>query len=520
MSYIKITDRTQLTFLPDCLDDFVTDNNPVRVIDAFVNSLNMVELGFSKAVSNDNCRPCYDPKDLLKCYIYGYINRIRSSRRLMTECARNVELMWLMGRLVPDFRTIADFRKDNSLPLKRIFRAFVKLCDELELYGKELFSIDGTKFKAVNSKDNNFTVNKLKDRIKWIDESIEHYLNELNYSDVVEVQEKQLSGKDIQGKIDALKARKSKYENYIDVIIASDDTQLSITDPESKLMMANGKLDVCYNVQAAVDAKNHLIADYIVDNNAADAGYLKITADEAKAALSIKTVETLADAGYDNKYDAKDCLFSGTFPNVYFNKKRNHKKYIVLSQYEPKEIADEIRNSKEPGDIETCLKAGVVPAVYADKNIKVEVMDEYDEPNYMLCPVSGCTITYAGETTNLFRFLSPGACRYCKNKCLKQPRKNKRRQSNYVGNMITRPKNREGARTIVRITIASDTEKLKQRKCLSEHPFGTVKHWGHGSFLLTKGKTKVSAEIALSFLAYNFKRLINLVKVDKILAKC
>ena len=259
MPYIKGECRSQLTLFPESLDDYVTEENPIRVIDAFVEGLDIKSIGFKNHTASKEGRPGYDPRDMLKLYIYGYLNKIRSSRRLQTECSRNIELMWLLGKLVPDFRCIADFRKDNAVALKKVFREFTILCNKLNLIGRELIAIDGSKFKAVNSKDNNYTKDKLADRISWIDEKISEYINRLDENDKSETPISEKNIDDIKAEIDCLEQLKAKYLEYLQELIENKQKQKSVTDPESKLMKNNGKLDVCYNTQTAVDSKHHII---------------------------------------------------------------------------------------------------------------------------------------------------------------------------------------------------------------------------------------------------------------------
>jgi transposase len=255
MGYIIGQCRNQLILFPESIDEYVDEENSVRVLDAYVESLDLNKLGFTKASPSETGRPPYSPQDMLKLYIYGYINRIRSSRRLETETKRNIEVMWLLKKLTPDHKTIARFRSDNSKALKSVFRDFVKLCMKLGLYGKELTAIDGSKFKAVNSKDRNFTDSKLKERIARLEAKIEEYMREIDEADKQEesgcfpgsTPEPKKTQEQIKQIIAELKDRKALYESYAEEMVKSGETQKSLTDPDSRLMMANGKMDVCYN---------------------------------------------------------------------------------------------------------------------------------------------------------------------------------------------------------------------------------------------------------------------------------
>jgi len=275
MDFISGENRNQMVLLPDSIDDYVDEYNAVRVIDAYINHLDLEMLGFAKAKPNETGRPMYNPKDLLKLYLYGYMNRVRSSRRLETETIRNLEVIWLMNKLSPDHKTIARFRHDNTAALKNVFRDFVKLCMKLNLYGKELVAIDGSKFKAVNSKDRNFNDKKLTERIARINAKINEYLHQLEDSDSEEnATPGEKSSEEIAKIICELENRKSVYQGYETELQEGSDTQKSLTDPDSRLMMANGKLDVCYNIQTAVDSKNKMIAEFEVTNEAVDKNQL------------------------------------------------------------------------------------------------------------------------------------------------------------------------------------------------------------------------------------------------------
>ena len=265
MAYRKGEDRRQKVFFPDCIDEYVEDDAPVRLFDAFVESLDMKALGFVRSVPKGTGTPGYDPRDLLKLYIYGYFYQIRSSRKLARECKCNVEVMWLLGKLYPDFRTISDYRKDNKDCITKVFKEFNKFCMGLKLFSKSYISIDGSKFKAVNAKDNNFTLNKLDDRIKRLDEHISLYMEELDAFDREE--ERKLSKDELQHKLDVCKERKERYEKYRNALEKSGEKQLSLTDPNARLMKSNEGFCVGYNVQAAVDAESHMIAGGQVTNN-------------------------------------------------------------------------------------------------------------------------------------------------------------------------------------------------------------------------------------------------------------
>ena len=261
MGHIFGEDRSQLLLLPDAVDDYVGPDNPVRFIDAFVDSLDLEEAGFQRVRPNDKGRPGYDPADLLKLYIYGYLNRVRSSRRLEAETHRNLEVIWLLRQLRPDFKTIADFRRDNRSAFRQVFRAFVRLCRELDLYGRELIAVDGTRIKAVNNRDRNFTRATLKRDLQRIDDRLERYLEQMNEADANEASGGGNSVADLQDKITSIRKRKEILEGHRQKLDETGEAQLSLTDPDSRSMHAGTRVGVGDNVQLAVDSKHNLIAE-------------------------------------------------------------------------------------------------------------------------------------------------------------------------------------------------------------------------------------------------------------------
>lgn len=293
MKYIKGQLRSQMTMVTETLEDYISEDNPVRVIDAFVDSLDLELAGFNRTTPKDTGRPPYDPRDLLKLYVYGYFNKIRSSRKLMTECTRNIELFYLLCRLTPDFRTIADFRKDNAKAIKKVFSAFVKLCMKLNLYQKELLAIDGSKFRAVNSKSSTYNAEVLEKKLKRIDEHIVEYLSQMDKND--ETEPDSPSPEQIKAAIQELTTRKEKYQGYLKELLESGETQLLTTDPEARRMHSKDGFHCCYNVQTAVDNGSHLIAEYEVTNHNTDQGLLKEVADITRKALEVETLEVTAD---------------------------------------------------------------------------------------------------------------------------------------------------------------------------------------------------------------------------------
>ena len=298
------------------MDDYVGPDNPVRFIDAFVDNLDLAEAGFRRVQPKDTGRPGYDPADLLKLYIYGYLNRVRSSRRLEAETHRNLEVIWLLRRLKPDFKTIADFRRDNQNAFRAVFRDFVRLCRELDLYGRELIAVDGTRIKAVNHADRNFTQSKLRRHLAQMDQALERYLKELAEADARDESEGTNTVKNLQHKIASLRQRKATMEGHKATLDASGEAQLSLTDPDSRAMDPNTRVSVGYNAQIAVDTKHNLIAEQQVHNKVSDLGLLAETAAAARENLGVDTIDAVADGGYYKIEDVQDCEANGVTPFV------------------------------------------------------------------------------------------------------------------------------------------------------------------------------------------------------------
>lgn len=526
MGYIKGWDRNQVTLFPEILDEYISENNSVRVIDVFVNNLDLIKTGFTKDTPSKEGRPGYDPRYLLKLYIYGYFNKIRTSRKLMVECTRNVEVMWLMGKLTPDFRTIADFRKDNAKALKRVFRTFVEICMELKLYEKELIAIDGSKFKAVNSKDKNLTLSKLKNKLKKLEQSIDEYLTELDKNDADEGETKDITKEELEEKIKLLKQRQDKYNKHLKEMEENNETQMSFTDAESRLMRTHhGGFDVCYNVQTAVDAGSHMIVDFEVTNNCNDIGLLSESAQRSKKILGNEILEVAADNGYESTADMLNCLKNGIIPHVAL--KKDAEAIEILLPHEETEVTAELLDSTKSKDIEKCLKAGVLPSAYEGKNIEIKVVKKIQNGSsdkYFVLNENGETVTCPeGKILNksayfknkrVTRFVNRSTCSHCANKCTTSKFKQVDLKD---GQKILYLKGQDLITQQVVIRIKPDKEKIKRRKCVVEHPFGTIKYWSDSSYLLLKGRLKATADLSLSFLCYNLKRAINIVGVEKLI---
>lgn len=486
MEFISGEDREQTILFPESIEEYIDENSVVRIIDAYINSLDLEKMGFIRFQTKETGRPPYNPKDILKLYVYGYMNRIRSSRRLETESKRNLELIWLLRKLNPDHKTIANFRRDNPKALKNVFIHFVKLCVKLGLYGKELIAIDGSKFKAVNSKDRNFTKDKLKDRLKMIDEKINEYLEELDKNDTKEDgADKEKSTEEIKKIIRDLKERKITYRGYADELEKAGESQKSLTDPESRLMLANGKMDICYNVQTAVDAKNKLIAEFEVTNNANDKNLLTPMAEQAKKTLETETINATADKGYASASDIAAALQIGVEP------------HIAGTDY----------------DICVPVKEGEQSEITSHHNGKCVYLKDR---NIVICPM-GKTLypAFYKDSKGEGVFHNSQACKTCSCRCTAEHRGLRYRL--VMGKSDFRTDYNDKDLFVKQVHIKPDKEIYKQRKSLSEHPFGTVKQFMDGRYCLLKGKPKITGEFSLIFLAYNLKRVINILGSKKMI---
>jgi len=475
MGYIEGEDRNQIILFPESIDEYVSDNNAIRIIDEYIKQLDLERLGFKRAVNPSLGRPPYHPKDMLKLYLYGYLNRIRSSRRLEQEAIRNLEVIWLLKKLKPDFKTIADFRKDNKKALKKVFRDFTRLCDEWELFGKELIAIDGSKFRACNAKKNNYNPKKLERHLKYLDEKIEGYLQELDHHDQIESPDRKLDAQEIEERIQQLRDRREKYESYQRKLKQSGENEISTTDPDARLMTNHNHVEVSYNVQTTVDAKHKLIADFKVTQKPNDLGELDNMALRAKKLFENKNFEVLADKGYYQAKDLKKCAEKGIAV------------YITKQTY--------ANRTKDP-------------AFYPDQF-------QYDPTkNTYLCPALKELHYYRirkkdGKVIG-YEYRHPDACKDCqfKARCTRAQK----------GRSIFRHVDQD---FLDRIDLQTKRNmgKYKLRQMIVEHPFGTIKRGWGAYYFLTKRKVSVSAEISLSFLAYNLKRVINILGTEEILRR-
>lgn len=471
MAHLAGTDRTQSVLLPDVLDDYVRADNPVRFLDAFVAQLDLPTLGFQHAVPAATGRPGYDPGDLLRLYLYGYLHRIRSSRRLEQETHRNVELMWLLRRLTPDFKTIADFRRDHPAALKGVGRDFLLLCRRLDLFGGELLAIDGSKFRAVNARDRSYTPARLATLQRDIDHTIARYLRELERQDAAEASTEPPSADALRAKITALQQRRAGYAALQEALATSGETARSLTDPDSRPMMSGGRIEVCYNVQTAVDAKHKLIVAETVTNAAGDRDQLSPMATAAQEVLGGATPVVVADQGYYHGAEIKTCLAAGLAPLV----------------PRPLTSANEARGRFTKDDF-----------VYDP------AADGYR------CP-AGETLTYRSTTIELGRTIKNYRTRAC-GRCALRPRCTGNRDGRKITRWVDEHLLEEMAQR-----LQQDPALFAQRKALSEHPFGTMKRGMDQGYFLLKGLRKVRGEFSLTSLAYNLKRVITILGVPRLL---
>jgi transposase len=465
--FIQGTVRSQITLFPEQLEDYVADDNPVRVVDVFVEQLNLVQLGFEGAAPMKTGRPAYHPAILLKLYIYGYLNRIQSSRRLERESQRNIELIWLMDRLTPDFKTIANFRKDNGKAIRKVCSQFVALCRQLNLLNEATVVIDGSKFKAVNNRDNNFTVNKIQRRREQIEASIERYLAALETADRQEQADfMEAKIQRLQEKITLLKAQMTKLDSLETELQKTPDKQISLTDPDARSMATSGRGSgiVGYNVQTAVDTKSHLIVVHEVTNVGHDRNQLANMAEQAKVALGVDALTAIADRGYFNSEEIRKCDGNGVTPMV------------------PK-----------------CTTSGAKADGRFDKADFI-----YDQQrNEYQCPAGQRLIwRFSGIEHGLTLH------RYWSSYCPQCPIKAQCTPSNY--RRVSRWEH-EDILDAMQTRLDRTPDAMRIRRQTVEHPFGTLKAWMGSTHFLTKTLDKVSTEMSLHVLAYNLKRVMNML---------
>ncbi|CAB3810559.1 IS1182 family transposase ISBusp4 [Paraburkholderia ultramafica] len=466
--FVEGDDRKQVALLPECVDDYIGQDNPVRVIDVFVDELDLAELGFNGTTPASTGRPSYHPGVMLKIYIYGYLNRIPSSRRLERECQRNVELMWLTGRLAPDFKTIADFRRDSGAAIRNVCRRFVELCRGLKLLSSDKVAIDGSKFKAVNSRDRNFTAGKIDKRQQQIEESVQRYLDLIETADRTSPTRFDVKTVRLYEKIARLRQQMRELARIRKQLETQPDKQLSMTDPDARSMATSGRGSgiVGYNVQAAVDTKHHLIVEHEVTNVGNDHGQLSKMAVSAKNAMGKPKLKVVADRGYFSGPEIRSCDLNG------------------ISAYVPKPLTSASR------------KKGLFT--------KADFVYEAKGDIYR-CPAGERAIHRFNtvEHDMILHVYWPSACPRChlKERCSPSDYRRIRRweHESSLEAMQRRLDRKPDAMTIRRSTV--------------EHIFGTLKHWMGPAHFLTRTLRRVSTEMSLQVLAYNLKRVMNILGV-------
>jgi transposase len=465
--FVEGADRGQSTLFPECLEDWIGEDNPVRVIDVFVDGLDLAELGFGGVDPEATGRPSYHPSVLLKLYIYGYLNRVQSSRRLEREAGHNVEVMWLTGRLVPDHKTIADFRKDNGTAIRKVCARFIALCRAMGLLTQPSVVIDGSKFKAVNNRDRNFTRAKMERRLAQIEESVARYLQQLDTADRQEPSEAlKTKTSHLKEKIEKLKQEMRRLAVLKVQMLATPDQQVSLTDPDARAMATSGRGSgvVGYNVQIAVEAEHHLIVTHEVTNDGTDRSQLSAMAKQAKATLDVEKLDAVADRGYFNGEEILAC---------------------------------------EEADITVTLPKPMTSNSKAEGRFGKQDFRYVAQEDTYICPAGErLTYHYTNEENGLvLRRYWTNACQSCAIKQSCTTGKERR---------VTRWEH-ECILEAVQRRLDEHPEKMRQRRETVEHPFGTIKARMGATHFLMKTLPRVATEMALHVLAYNLTRVMNIM---------
>jgi transposase len=472
--FVEGTDREQSTLFPECLEDWIDENNPVRVIDVFVDELDLAELGFDGVAPETTGRPGYHPSVLLKLYIYGYLNRVQSSRRLEREALRNVEVMWLTGRLAPDHKTIADFRKDNGGAIRQVCARFIELCRAMGLLTEASVAIDGSKFKAVNNRDKNFTRAKMDRRMAQIEESVARYLQQLDTADRQEPSEAlQTKTSRLKDKIAKLKQQMQRLKELRVQMLAAPDQQISLTDPDSRSMATSGRGSgvVGYNVQVAVETKHHLIIAHEVINEGSDRAQLSPMAKAAKAVLAVEKLDAVADRGYFSGEEILACDNAGvtvTLPKPMTSGMMARGRF---GKQDFRYVADE--------DVYICPAGETLPYRYTNEEDGL-ILRRYWTNTCQSCPIrKNCT---SGKERRITRW-----------------------EHEHVLEAVQR-------------RLDEHPEKMRQRRETVEHPFGTIKARMGVTHFLMKTLPRVASEMALHVLTYNMTRVMNIIGVRPLTA--
>ena len=473
--YIEGADRNQVTLFPDRLEDWIDEDNPVRVIDAFVDGLDLTGLGFERAIAAATGRPGYHPAVLLKLYVYGYLNRVQSSRRLEREAGRNVEVLWLLGRLAPDHKTIADFRRDNGSAIRKVCAQFIELCRRIGLLSVASVAIDGSKFKAVNNRDRNFTRAKMARRMQQIEDSVARYLHQLDTADRQDPTAAISSRVDrLHEKISRLREEMARLRALEQQMQEAEDGQISLTDPDARSMATSGRGSgvVGYNVQAAVETDHHLIVAHDVVQTGSDRAQLVAMAQKAKQALGVEELDVVADRGYFNSEQILEC-----------------------SQI----------------DVTVTLPKPVTSGLMAKGQFGKQDFRYVAEHDVYVCP-AGQTLPFVShkrqsDGLNLRRYETK-QCRTCalKSRCTQSTHR-----------VVTRWEHEEVLEAVQR-RLDENPQAMRQRRETVEHPFGTIKMWMGATHFLMKRLNNVRTEMAVSVLAYNLTRVINIIGIKPLMA--
>lgn len=478
MDHISGTQREQITLFPEAVEDYIADDNPVSFLDAYVDQLDISTLGFQYAIVKETGRPPYNPKDILKLYLYGYLNRIRSSRLLERETKRNLEVFWLLKRLSPDHKTISNFRKENAQALRETFKQFIILCKKLELFGNELVAIDSTKFKASNSGNRIKNKEQLDQRIARISESINQYLEQLDHTDSVDSQtDVPLTKEQLLQKIASLTQNKQHLEQAEEELTQSNQKHISLTDPDCRLLKHGRHIEPAYSLQTAVDAKHSLIVDYILTNDAADYNYLSPLAASAQNILEANNLTVVADTGYYDTVELKAC------------------EDLSITTFVPLPKAPTSKEQKAP-----------TPDYTRDKFVYDSSTDTYQCPQGSSLFNSGITLEKRGN--RVVHVCRTDDCKCCQanTECSASPR----------GRYINRWEH-EAVVGRLKERLNRQPEIIVKRKEIIEHIFGTIKRvWGYGALLLRRMKN-VASEVALMTLTYNIRRVLNIMSTKDLI---
>ena len=572
MPYIPAAiDRDQM--MMTSYNDLVDPESMARVIDYFVDCLDLAKLGFKNTEPSEEGRPSYPPDNMMKLFLYGYRNQLRSSRRLAKSCKVNIEVIWLMDGMQPDFRTISDFRKDNIECLKDVFKEFTRrITIDLET---GILSVDGSKFDAWNGKDRNFTITKLDDRIKWLEDHSQEYLRLLEIADAQEdadeaaAKAETLTREEIEAKYKEAQERLEKYRQYREYMEKNNLTQLSLTDGDSRLMKNKNGMEVSFNVQTAVDSEKHLMMDYVVTNRVTDHGMLAPTLEEIKAEHPGEIIHGTADKGYQKDEDMITCLENGIVPHVIMPDGQDA--YELEIEYVETECDP---GSKESEELKKCLHAGVIPEVYREYIAEMEVVEvrklvqdeqNKDEPaenvygsesamkekalagyfirdperDLVYCPGGQTLRKKSIKPNGATRYANKAACRNCpyRGKCFSD--RNRWKEIDFSKDCLEKrakwfgsgddPETPKGGGTkkkghfekkkVVRFKLKPNRAMMDKRKCTSEHPFGTIKQWLSSGFFLLKGLQKTGGEFALFAFSYNMARAENMFTFQELMAK-